>query len=566
MPKVFLYVILTIVIAVLHVTGYSQPKQPVTGGKKIQNEEPKNKGKTPVNNGNSTVNNSPPPTVEPAAEIPDTDSDMGIGNIDAKTDNGEDNSVSGKNNVVTDDKKSKDNSLYRSTVDMRVVYGQYNNMLSTINLSQEEQDFVYLLNSYFKRSNDYGYGDTVYANTSFYENRLAFTGNALLGDSFYSIFDTSVDCDSRGMYDKEDYSREEKEKVKLSSKNVKKFSDNLEGYAVVGGAFYKHRLEAREENNNIINSLNRYSGEIGGDLIWSASNRVRGKMLFSQYNYSKKTVPDDRYVQSQIVDDFKFTNMLMFSFGLNLIWNKDEGLFAWDARGILLPVMPIASVAFTPVDFLKLGFAYSYSLEPFRPEDYYFEQNYIYPTYDLPPSKVHDLECYLDIKIIDAISLKGSAAFYKSDNFYNYIPSSLSNNLLTAHSVNAQNYITNIDMDIKLLEKKIRLILGYQNGFYKASENITYKPIHTLNGVIKFTGNIVNVDWSNRYIGKVFVDPNTDKTLPEVVVGGLDVQLLTIKSFYAYFRFENIYNVKYKLRDGYPEAGFTTLFGLRILI
>ncbi len=72
---------------------------------------------------------------------------------------------------------------------------------------------MYYLRSYFKRSNDFGYGDKVYENTSFYENRISFTGNIDFNDNTRMTIDTTVDGDSRGTGNNLVYSREVKEKV-----------------------------------------------------------------------------------------------------------------------------------------------------------------------------------------------------------------------------------------------------------------------------------------------------------------------------------------------------------------
>ena len=115
----------------------------------------------------------------------------------------------------TPEKKVSDRKMDLSkniNIDMRVLYGQYNNMLSTINLSQEQDDFVYLLSANFKRSNDFGYNNVTYENSSYYENKLGFTGNLQLTDKWRAILETEVNGDSRGMFDNTVYSREEKEK------------------------------------------------------------------------------------------------------------------------------------------------------------------------------------------------------------------------------------------------------------------------------------------------------------------------------------------------------------------
>jgi hypothetical protein len=76
-------------------------------------------------------------------------------------------------------------------VDMKVIYGRYNSMLSTISLSQEQENFVYLLTSYFKRSNDFGRNDRVYENSSYYGNKLGFTGSLQVTDRWKASVETA---------------------------------------------------------------------------------------------------------------------------------------------------------------------------------------------------------------------------------------------------------------------------------------------------------------------------------------------------------------------------------------
>lgn len=470
--------------------------------------------------------------------------------------------------TLDENQEEKESAIPKNiNVDAQVVYGQYNNMLSKTNISQEDENFVYYLNSYYKRSNDYGYKDTVFQNSSYFENSLEFTGNVFPDDTFTSIFNASVDCDSRGMFDKEDYSREEKDKVSFSSKNVKKFSSQFEAYFQLGGAFYKHRLEKRQADlENVRNSLTRYTGETGGELIWSSSNRIRYETQYTQYAYTSDEIPDDRYVHGEIVDDFKISDLLGFNLGLNFAWNRDKGLFAWNVQGMPLPVMPIAGMTIYGNKFYTAYLNYRYDLQPFRPEEYYYEQNYIYPTYDLPPSKVHYLEARLDLIAQDLFSVKNTVSYTNSSNYYNYLPSENSANLLTAHTVETEIYSYGLNLTVNILPRTLRGSTGYGVNFYRASENITYQPTNEVTTLIQYTGSFVNVDWTNDFLGDIYIDPESDEKLEDSTIGYLDVQFKTIESFYAYLRIENLYNTKYYIRDGYPEAGLTALVGLRILL
>ncbi|MDA3899435.1 MAG: hypothetical protein PF637_02835 [Spirochaetes bacterium] len=464
-------------------------------------------------------------------------------------------------------KDDESGKLDKANLDMQVVYGQYNNMLSTINLSQERGGFAYILKSNYKRSNDYGYKDTVYNNSSYFENLLEFTGNVSFSDRFSSIFTVGVENDSRGMFDKLDYSREEKDKVTFYSKNTRKFSQNYEAYVAFDAAFYKHRLEGRDdEAEPVRNYLTRYAGEVGGEYIWSSSNRISYMVQGSQYNYSEQGIGDDRFVHGQIVDDFKITGLFGANVGINTAWSKDSGLFAWDLGGMPLPLMPIAGVTFYGNDYYTVYTNYRYTLESFRPEEYYYSLNYISPTYNLPPARVHYADIQLDVMVRSAFTLKSIFSFENSDNFYNYLPSENSDNLLTAHAVEAEVVSFSTDLDLNIIGKTLRLLGSYQFKSFHAKENITYLPSNTYTLGLRYEGDLLKVDWTNNFLGEVYVDPEDNRTLDNSTMGYLDIQFKTIESFYAYLRLENLYNSRYYIRDGYPEAGLTVLFGLRIIL
>lgn len=453
-----------------------------------------------------------------------------------------------------------------TNVDLQLVYGTYNNMLSDIYFSQQKDDFVYFLSSSYKRSNDFGYRDEVYPNTSFSENSLEFNGNFSVNPTFTSILEAGVDTDSRGMYNKPDYSREEKDKVRLSSKNVKKFSSTFESYFAISGTFYKHRLERRQtELENVKNSLTRYTGETGGDIIWSSSNRLKYNAQYTHYEYTAG-IEDDQYIQSEIADDFKISSYAAFTLGLNLAWNRDNGLFAWDVQGVPLPVMPTAAVTFYGNDFYTVYLKCRYDLQPFKPEEYYFNQSYIYPTYDLPPAKVLFSEARLDLVITSILSLKSAASYRYSDNYYNYLPSDVSENLLTAHPVNAHLYSFDFGGDVVVIPRTLSMTGSVNILKYSARENLTYHPNMVFDTVIRYSGPLFNIDWTNSYRGKVYVRPESDKMLDPAIIGYLDLQIKTIETFYAYLRLENLYDAKYNVRDGYPEAGLSLLGGVRILL
>jgi hypothetical protein len=439
-------------------------------------------------------------------------------------------------------------------VDMQVLYGHYDNMLSTINLSQEKENFVYLLSSYFKRSNDFGYGKRKFENTSFYVNNVGFTSNINVKDNWKLIPEAEVDNESRGMYDNDIYHREEKDEVKLSIKNIIKFTTSFEGYVTIGGASYAHRLRAFDKVNEVQSRFDQMNLEGGGELIWSASNRVRLSGGFTQYDYSPHEFERDRFWESEIVDDFNITRNFGVSFGLNFDYHQGEDWL----------LFPIFAFSFKGYKYFSMVCLYRYDLVPFRPEVFYLKQKFINPAYDLPPAKVHHGELKADFRLNKIFVLKGSFLAEKSDNFYNYY--SVTGNVLSAETVEVKSYITRGDANLALYKTVLVLMFSYEYSYFDADKNITYHPEQTFSNSIKYNGEKWKIEWSNKFFDKVYIDPDSEKKLHDVFIGYFDIQRKMLDSFYAYFRIENLYNSEYFLRDGYPEPGIIVFGGLRILI
>lgn len=471
------------------------------------------------------------------------------------------------------EKKSDTNKAERSkniNIDMQILYGQYNNVLSTVNLSNEEDDFVYLLSSDFKRSNDFGYKDKRYDNTSFYENRIGFTGNLNIFDTWKSILESEVNNDSRGMFDNEVYNREEKDKIRVSLKNISKiFSNSFEGYITLGGAGYVHRLRpvnpedttvslgsADQEENGLYQKSRLYQGnvEVGGEYIWSASNRIKFKSGVLYYDYSTTGVDDDLHTESELIDDFNITRNFGISIGVNYDYNYDE---PWI-------ISPLVGLSLKGFKYFSSVLLYRYDIAPFDPEDFYLEQKYIKPTYNLPPGKVHHGDVKVDFRMNSRIKLKGNFVIEKNNKYYNYYP--LDGNLLTAEAIAVVWYYTRVDTNCVIYKKLLEITLSYEYSFFDAEDNITYYPNHNFLNSIVFNGKEWKLEWSNKIKGKVYTDPDEDEQIDEVVIGYFGIQRKMINGFYAYLRVENLYNHKYTLREDYPEPGFSLLGGLRILI
>jgi hypothetical protein len=200
-------------------------------------------------------------------------------------------------------------------IDMKVIYGQYNSMLSAISLSQEQENFVYLLSSSFRRSNDFGYNGEIYENSSYYQNNLGFTGNLQVSDRYRFGFDAEVNGESRGMFDNPVYSREEQEKASFRSR-TRSALPSFEGFCNIGGAQYVHRLRpigAVEDGNSRLNQANV---EAGGEYIWSPANRVRfNSNYFTAISTSIRRSETTGLVDSEIIDDFYIPEISVFSGG-----------------------------------------------------------------------------------------------------------------------------------------------------------------------------------------------------------------------------------------------------------
>ncbi len=438
-------------------------------------------------------------------------------------------------------------------IDMQIVYGQYSNMLSTINLSQEHKDFVYLLSSYFKRSDDFGYNDNVYTNSSFYENKLGFTGNANITDDWKAILDAEVNYDSRGMFDNDVYSREEKDESRLSLKNIYKMTNSFETYLSLGGARFTHRLRPAASGNQERSNLTLGRADAGGEYIWSASNRVRTNAQFGYYNYDSNG-PNDYYVSTEIIDDFNLTRNLGISFGLNCDINRDDEPL----------VFPLLGVTLKGFEYTSISLLYRYDIVPFEPEVFYLEKKYIRPDFDLPPARVHHGDLKIDVRANSSINIKLSLMVEHNDGLYNYRTGP--GNLLNVDTVPAMLYTARLDSNFVLMEKILKLALGYEYSFFDAEENITYRPEQRLDSSVQYTGSKWRFEWSNRILGKVYTDPESNKKLEGAVIGSLGMQRKVMEHFFAYLRVDNLYNNKYNLREGYPEPGITFLGGLRILI
>ena len=170
----------------------------------------------------------------------------------------------------------------------------------------------------------------------------------------------------------------------------------------------------------------------------------------------------------------------------------------------------------------------------------------------------------LELHTDSVISVKFEGIFEKINHYYNYRP--LAQQVLMPESIPVSHYAGKADVNIELFSKRLELIAGYEHSRYQAREHVTYSPHNSFSGTVKYTGEKWIIQWGNTYRGRVYIDPASGEMLGNSLVGSLGIQRKVLDSFYAYVTIENLYNNRYYLRDGYPEAGLLVMVGLRILI
>ncbi len=466
-----------------------------------------------------------------------------------------------RENTEASEKSNQFDNSKKINLDMQVLYGiQYNQLFSAFNLSQQSDTSVYLLSTNFNRSGDFGYDRESYVNSGFYENKIGLTVNWNWTD-VKLIIDGEADNDSRGMFDNEVYSKEEKGKNKIAVKTIYKFSPSTEINCSIGGAWYKHSLVALDPDEHLKSRLLQGNFKVGLESVWSSSNRLRFYAGILYYDYTPQEVENDKHIKSEIFNDFSVTRNLGFSIGVGYIRNKDYKDMDLPVPVTLIPVT--VSLSIKGFKNFSSSFSYKYDLVPFQPEEFYLEK-YINPNYALPPGKIHNGEASADLKINSVMKIRGSFEVEKDDNFYNYY--TIYGNVLSANTVEVLSYRPGLELNIALFENIIELALGFDYYYFDAVENITYQPDYTSTSSLKYNGKKWKFEWSNLVRGKVYTDPNNDYKIQEAVIGSLGVQRIVLEGSYFYGKIENLYNTRYTLRKDYPEPGISFLAGLRILI
>ena len=467
---------------------------------------------------------------------------------------------------VTIEKRDSDDAaksvmLKNVNIDAELMYGQYNNIFSSFSIIQSHEQFTYQLNTDFKRSNDFGY-----ENSSFYDNAVEFTGQTEFFKTWTFIPLIDIYNESHGMFDNATYSREEKDKIVVLLKNEYKPTPTRWQFNF-GGAQYVHRLVAQDDPVKL--SFNKFNEEIEWERVFSASQKITLHHYSWQYYYSSSSpagsASDDFHVVNEIMWSIKLFEYMKFSLSPMALWNRDAGWFP----GVK------AQLNSDSLKLVNLGLSYSYDMLPFQPEDYYFEQDYIQPNNSLPPGKIQRAEFRGTFTYhlkgngnfrLSSLKLKTRNIYEMNNNQYNYVP--IPQNLLTAETISASSVLSDNEGSVNFMfySYKLAMSLGYIYNRYWSDEHITYRPEHRVTGTVSVNARKWRFTWSNEYAGSVYVDNTTSEKLDGALIGSLGLQVQMVESVFFNIKMNNLYDSQYSYRYGYPEPGFTTLVGLRIII
>ena len=450
-------------------------------------------------------------------------------------------------------------------IDTRVAYGNYNTVLAAFSIIQDHDLFTYQLNSDLRRSNDFGY-----KNSSYYEGEIGFTGKADLTESWKLLPEIQVKNESHGMYSNTFYNREEKDRLIFNLRNEYKPESSRWDFNV-GTAHYVHRLNeiGTTDPDVITSSFYKLYEEVDWEYIWSGSNRFGFRHNLSGYNYSRSANADsDFHMDNEVFANFKVTEYVKVEGGIICDWDR-----SLESMGGFFPSGRI-NASLVGLRSASFEVEYAYDLLGFRPEDFYFEKKYIKPTYDLPPERVHSLDIkgeYVmnftgegDLRL-KKIRIGGAGILEKNRDFYNYYP--LPENVLSATTLDvttvggrAETHFENL-----IYKQKFDLDFFYEYRYYHAEKKVTYRPANTAGIRLTYSGERWGIEWENRFQDKLYIDPESHRTLHGAIIGYAGIQYRIIDSFYLYGRADNIYNSGYSLRDQYPEPGQIFMAGLRIL-
>jgi len=471
--------------------------------------------------------------------------------------------VAAERNANTNTNTNGNGKFLRANMDAELMYGFYNNIYSTFSVIQSGDKFTYQLNSNFQRSNDFGY-----ENSSYNKAQIGFAGQVKLFDLWQMTPEIDIDNSSRGMFDNTTYSREEKDKIAIIIKNEYRPTPTKWNFNV-GGVQYVHKLTPKVGD---VVQTDFFKGveEIEWENIVSPSNKFTVKHASEHYIYDEKNNDYASYMTNSFEAGFRLTEYFQFGAAGIVDWDNSIG---WHPGG----KVEFASAGLTAVAF---DIGYEKRLEPFRPEEVYFQQNYVSPEETLDASKMQRVSAGISYESIynrslfitvDKIKFKLSGKYEEADNFPNFYPIDADDyaSIITATPVSAKFMLVNSDLsfDCRFLDNRFKVSLNYQYENFFNNDVMIYRPEQQYDGTIRLYHAYGEIEWSNKYVSSVHTSSTTrNEKLSSGLIGSLQVQFKIAEALYLDFLFNNLYGAKYSFRQGYPEPGFTALGGLRIII
>ena len=448
-------------------------------------------------------------------------------------------------------------------IDALMLYGQYNRILWEGSITQSFDAFTYQLKSNFKRSNDFGY-----RNSRYYDNEIGFTGDADVTERWKLSPQVDVRNDSHGMFRNPYYSREEKDRVSVRLKN-EVTPMPMRWTIAVGGVYAIHRLDSTIFGDTIgmvtyhSSEFYKFTFDLGWEYIMSAANKFTFNSRFNQYWFSSADNNTD--TTSTFVWYFNISEYLKFGLGPLYEYNRDGGHF----------VSGLAEISTVNIKHISLNASYRYEMPPFTPEQFYFEQRYVQPTYRLGPGKGHRAELGVQVGAdfksdapvyVERLNLRASGMYRTLDRYYSFF--TLPYEVLYPHQMVVSQYRGRCQAGIGVRVIKAGFELGgeYEFNGWRASDYVTYLPHHQAGGYIRISISRVNAEFSTGYRGLVETSPFMHIAMGGAITGTVSLQARVMDSFSLFVRVDNIYNTRYDTVYGYPEQGRTLIGGLRVVI
>ncbi len=454
--------------------------------------------------------------------------------------------------------------------DGRMLAGTNGDSMFSLSMTQGLQNFAYQLNSNVSNNNDF----KGYDNSSFWTSETGFTGELTLFDYWKVMPEFEIANSSYGMFDNPEYSRENKDKIRLRLKNEYKpvparweFDLNY--------ARYDHGLKQFDTSVEEADTFHSFNGVIGMEYIWSASNRM-GIRSENGLNRYPEEYDDDSYSYNEIYVSFKVTEYTMLTLTPMLSWNAD-GTDYFYFKG---------NISSINLKYISLELLHEYKLSSYKPEEVIYSQKYMSNIYDLPPAVINHTEFKSELEAetgtgsdvllgVTRAGLRLSGIFENNSNYYNYYPidQNAQQTILSASAVPV-NYINGraeFVTTVVLLTQVIDMKFVYDYYRYLPEKpyddiKITYRPESVFSFNLSYEGKWLEINWVNSFRDEVYVDPYNDRTIGKSILGTLDVHIKLYDTFYLHSRVINLYNDKYSYREGYPEPGIQFFSGLRIII